>query len=375
MPAGPVASARRPDWAQANIVPCRCRPGQRLVVRAGCQVRHNLLVTPNDSSTICARRRAALAAMVLGASALGGACQPARRMAVATRVWVGYETLYLARDRGWLDPTQVELVSANGSADSLQALRSNRVQAAGLTLDEALLAHAGGVPLSILMVFDISLGADMLVAQPHVRDLGDLRGRQIGYETGSVGELMLTEALRAAGLRRSDVRLLQVPVIGQAAAWRARVVDALITFEPMATRLLAMGARRLFDSRQIPDTIVDVLAVRQDALGWSQRSVWQHVIEGHFRAVEHLTLNPHDAAQRMATHLELPASQVLSAYRGLALPDLAQNRRLLSGPTPRLLESARKVAAVLSETGSLVPSQSWTGLIRDDFLPTGGRTP
>jgi len=313
--------------------------------------------------------------MLLGAAALGSGCQPTRRMAVATRVWVGYETLYLARDRGWLDPAQVELVSVRGSADSLQALRSNRVQAAGLTLDEVLRAQTSGLPLSVVLVFNISLGADMLVAQPHIRDLGDLRGCQIGFEAGSVGELMLAASLQAAGLRRSDVRLREMPVIDQAEVWRTRAVDALITFEPMATRLLAMGALRLFDSRHIPDTIVDVLAVRQDALGWAQRSAWQHLIEGHFRAVQHLTLNPHDAAQRMATHLELPASQVLSAYRGLALPDVAHNRRLLSGQSPRLLESARKVAAVLSETGLLPPSPEWPGLIRDDFLPTAAWMP
>jgi len=313
--------------------------------------------------------------MLLGAVAVAGGCQSARRVSVATRVWVGYETLYLARDRAWLDPAQVELVSVSGSADSLEALRSSRVQAAGLTLDEVLRAHASGLPLSVVLVFNISLGADMLVAQPHLRDLSDLRGRLVGYEAGSVAELVLTAALRAAGLSRSDVRLLQVPVGEQVDIWRSGAVDALITYEPIATRLLAMGALRLFNSQHIPDTVVHVLAVRQDALGWAQRSAWQYLIEGHFRAVQHLTLNPHDAAQRMATHLELPASQVLPAYRGLVLPDLAHNRRLLSGPSPRLLDSMYKVTAMLSETGQVQTSPSTSGLIRDDFLPTASWTP
>lgn len=291
-------------------------------------------------------------------------------IAIATRIWPGYDLMYLARSEGWLAAEQVRLVEMSSGQDSLKALAEGKMDGAAMTLDEVLQARAGGLPLSVVMIFDISAGADMLVARPGIKTLADLKGRRIGFEPGSVGEMMLVESLRAAGLTQEDVTLVMLPITQQREAWSRDQVDAAVTFEPVATQLLAQGALNLFDSRRIPNTIVDVLAMRSDRLDRSHAGAIRNLIAAHFRALEHLQRNPQDAAYRMAPHLGLPAEDFLSAFKGLMLPDAAYNYRLLAGTSPELLPSARKLSAIMVKSGLLKQDDPLTNLIRADFLPT-----
>lgn len=291
-------------------------------------------------------------------------------ISIASHTWPGYEPLFLAQREGWLDSQQLRLVETSSATDSLQALAGGKVDGAALTLDEVLKARADGVPLSVVLIFDISAGADMLVVRSGIKRLADLRGHSIGFEQGAVGELMLAEILHVAGLTKLDVKLVPLPVDKQLDAWRLNQIDACITYEPVASQLQALQAHTLFDSRQLPDTIVDVLAVRREALDFRHAKAIRHVIQGHFRALDHLTRNPQDAAYRMASHMKLHAVDVLRAYRGLVLPDAANNYRLLSGDMPELLIHARKLSAVMVASGLLKQEDDLNALIRMDFLPT-----
>lgn len=290
-------------------------------------------------------------------------------VSITASVWVGYEPLYMARNEGWLDDKRVRLIETSSATDSLKALAEGNVDGAALTLDEMLKARAMGIPLSVVMVFDVSAGADMLVAHPGIKQLPDLKGKRIGFEQGAVGSLMLASVLRAAGLTKEDIKQIPLTIDHHRDAWARNQIDALITYEPVASQLLAQGAAKLFDSRQIPNTIVDVLAIRNDVLDRSHAAAIRLLISAHFKALDHLSINPQDAAYRMASHLNLPKGDVLPAFRGLLLPDAANNRRMLTGASPQLLDTARKVSAIMLEEKLLPRDDTFTALIHADFLP------
>ncbi|MEY5097480.1 MAG: hypothetical protein RJA36_199 [Pseudomonadota bacterium] len=303
------------------------------------------------------------------ASGLAGCREEVERpLTIAAHVWPGYEPLFMAQREAWLDAAQVQLLETRSATASLQALAEGRVQGAALTLDEVLKARAAGLPLAVVMVFDVSAGADMVVARPPLRELSDLKGRRIAFEQGALGELMLVLLLRAAGLQPGDVRSLPMTVDAQSEAWRLGLVDACISYDPVASQLIAAGGQVLFDSRQLPNTIVDVLALRREVLDRRGKAL-RHLLAAHFRALGHLNRNPQDAAYRMARHLGLRADEVLRAFRGLLLPDAANNRRLLGGREPMLLARARELAAVMASSGLLGKNEPLDGLIRADYLP------
>lgn len=312
---------------------------------------------------------------VLGAAALWGVLPGCRNgkaapLVMAAHIWPGYEFMFLAQREGWLDTQQVVLREMASSSESLKALNEGSIDAAALTLDEVLRARAAGAHLSVVLVFDISAGADVMLARPGIRQLRDIRGKRVGFEQGALGSLMLAEALQAAGLQRGDVRAVPLTIDQQDAAWRRGEVDVLVSYPPVSSKLLAEGAVNLFDSRQLPDTIVDVLAVRREVLDEKGGAV-RHLVGAHLHALQQMSHNPQDTAFRIAHHLGLTPVEVRSAFRGMVLPDADNNRRLLGGEKPALLAGARRLNEAMFREGALPQPDSLEGLLRADFLSGG----
>lgn len=280
--------------------------------------------------------------------------------------WIGYETFYLARDFGWL-PAQTTLVEGRSAGDSLLAMKQGRLEAGCLTLDEVLLARADGVPLAIVAVLDVSAGADVLVARPGIAHLKDLRGKRVGIEVSALGELMLTTALDAAALARADIVVRDIPPDRQLAAWRAGEIDAAVSYEPVASMLEREGAVRLFDSRQAPETIIDVLAVQRDRAR-GRRQELGALLAAHFKALEHIRVNRQDALYRIAAREGISYEEARRSLAGVTLPDLARTRTYLKRDS-RIDQAARKLNRLMVERGLLKAPDRLDDLFDHAYLP------
>ncbi|WMC12190.1 ABC transporter substrate-binding protein [Oceanimonas pelagia] len=291
-------------------------------------------------------------------------CGPGAPLRLGIHAWIGYETLYLARNLNWL-PDSVRLVSGASATDSLKGLRRGELDGACLTLDEVLLARSQDIPLTIAAVFDVSAGADMLVVRPGIRHLEQLAGTRLGVESTALGALMLNRVLHRAGLPRSALQLVELAPDEQLAAWQAGRVDAVISYEPIAGRLLENGGERLFDSRSLPDTIFDVLAVRADTAAEPLASL----VHYHFRALEHLRTNRQDALYRIAGRQQVTPAQVEQALAGVVMPNLSANRRYLDNPDSRLAGAARQLHDIMLDHGLLPRPDRLQGLFTSRWLP------
>ncbi len=320
------------------------------------------------SAIPCSRRTMLGGLAVAGFLPLLGGCQntPLR---IAAHSWPGYELLYLARQEGWLAPDQAQLIETGSASQSLQALRKGAAEGAALTLDELLSARASGMPLTAVLVFDVSAGADLVMARPGINSIKQLHGARIGVEQTALGALVLQMTLQAAGINRSQVTVINLPVDQHLAAWQTERLDAAITYEPYAARLQAKGARQIYSSRQMPGMIMDVLAVRTDRLQGRGGQV-RAVTAAHFQALQHLQQNPDDASHRMAGRMKLTPEQVRDSFRGLELPTFEANLQYLDGNEPRLLNAARTVSRLMLESGLLKQPDPLTDLFSGRYLST-----
>ncbi|HEY1069767.1 MAG TPA: ABC transporter substrate-binding protein [Thermomonas sp.] len=312
------------------------------------------------------------AGALLVACVLAAACTPAYRppLRVGTNLWLGYEPLYLAAGLGYYDGTPVRLVELGSDTQAMDALRAGRLDAAGLTLDEALTLLEERVPVAIVWVLDVSAGADAVVAKPDIPSLPDLRGKRIGVEQTAVGAYMLDAALRRADLTPADVTLLHLPLDAHVASFNAGSVDAVVTFDPARQALVKSGGRVLFDSRSLPGQIVDVLVVRREALACCSADVGR-LIQGQQRALAYLAQHRTDAMERMAPRLALAPNDIAAALDGIVLPDAAYNRSLLGGPTPDLAETAAHQSRLMRQRGLLGSRIDTQALIDGRFLDLG----
>ncbi|MCP5169195.1 MAG: ABC transporter substrate-binding protein [Hahellaceae bacterium] len=273
--------------------------------------------------------------------------EAAAPLKIGSNVWPGYETLYLARSLDWLPESSVKLVELPSSTDVSLAMRNHLLDGACLTLDEALLLLQHDIDISILLVMDFSSGGDVLLGKAQLDDLQSLKGKRIGVENNAVGAIVLDSALRKAGLRINDVTLIKLTVDEQESAFVADNIDALVTFDPVSTRLINNHqAHVLFSSKEIPGRIVDVLVIRND-LPDVQKANIQMLVDAHFKALGYLQSSPESAAGKMAPRLDLTPEELEQAYQGLTLPSKEENRRFLTGAPSQMQLRAEELARLM----------------------------
>ena len=315
------------------------------------------------------RRLALLSALLLVSLQLlacGGARESPLRVGVIA--WPGYEPLLLAEADGALPPEQLQVVEQLAASDVMRLLRNHALEAAYLTLDETLTLIAEGVELEVILVADRSLGGDAVLVRPPRTSLADLKGSRIGVENTAVGAIMLAAALERARLTPSDLELVSVPLNHQEQAYRDGQIDALVTFDPVRSRLVAAGARKVFDSSQIPDLILDVLVVRRD-IAPGREAALKALVAGHFRGLHLLYTDSPNATAFIARRWQLEPGQVRTQFGGVQLLDLTENRRLLGGPSPPLDRQAAGLAELMRAANLLADSPERLRLARVDYLP------
>lgn len=276
---------------------------------------------------------------------LGCQVDDGRPLKVATNLWPGYEPLYLAQYLGVFGKN-VEIIQLSSATEVMRAMAHGNLDVAALTLDEAISLMAQGLELELVLVMDYSRGGDAVVTLNS--ELDSLAGLRVGVENTALGAIVLTEALRQQRLEAGDIEVVTVSPDDHERALKEGVVDAVVTFEPRLTRILAMGGKALFDTRQAPDLVVDVLVVRKESLLSRQREL-KHLVEGYFEARKYMESHHGESEVFFSKRLKLEKDQLEQAFQGLYLPSLQDNKNWFSGqPSPyqnafqRVLEVMQK---------------------------------
>lgn len=165
---------------------------------------------------------------------------------IGTNIWPGYEFLYLARNLGLFKEKPVKLVELTSSTDVMRAFRNNSLEAAALTLDEALLLAQYESQFYIIIVTDFSHGADVIIAKPEIKTIKELKGKTIGVENTALGAFMLSRALEKSGLKRSDVNIVSLDISEHENSFINDHIDAVVTFEPVSSRIRSKGGGKNF---------------------------------------------------------------------------------------------------------------------------------
>lgn len=274
----------------------------------------------------------------------GEAPEPPLR--IGTNVWPGYEPLYLARERGDLDPRAIDLVEYPSASEVIRAFRNHAIDGAGLTMDEVLLLAQDGLAPRVILIMDYSQGGDALLGRTDLAGVPALRGHRVGVENSALGAYVLTRALTLHGLEVSDITPVAVEPDEQENAFVEGRIDAVVCFDPVRSRLLGKGARNLFDSTRIPGEIVDVLVFRDTVVDSRSRQL-EAVLAGWFRALAFIGSEPRQAAEIMKQRLRIETDEVLESLKLLRMPSAADNLAQLGGANPPLANTSRALMEVM----------------------------
>ena len=288
----------------------------------------------------------ALGCAVLALALAGCMGEPERALRIGTNVWIGGEPLYLARDLGRLPADTVQLVEYPSASEVMRAFRNQAIDGMVISMDEWFGLAVDGLQPRIILVIDVSSGADAIVGRNGMRTMRDLKGKSVAVESSALGAFVLSRALAINDMQATDVNVVHMESNEQPSAFEKGQVDGAVTFDPYRTQFLKAGGKTLFDSSQIPGEIVDLIAVRASVLEKQPKAV-QALLAGWFDAIDYMSREPKEAARRMGVRQQTTGEQFLEAQRGLHVPSRAENLKMLDGTTPELAVSGRRLMSLM----------------------------
>jgi NitT/TauT family transport system substrate-binding protein len=272
--------------------------------------------------------------------------QARKPLTMAVGMWPGAETFMLARDAGELPRGQVNLVEMSWASAAMRAVGNRVVDATLLSLDEVVRQMSQGYPLRIVLVTDVSRGADAVLAPQRVTEARQLAGLRIGYEPRTAASVILERCLKEGGLTWEQVTEVPINPAEADDSVGELILGAVALSEPWIQRLRHPGLRPVYDSSQPNAEVVRVLVVHEAAVKERREEVGA-LVKAHLKWMPKLaTLG--EELEPVLRREGLKREQFLAVLKKLEVPDVTQNKRWLTGEDPWVLQRMEMLAAQLN---------------------------
>jgi NitT/TauT family transport system substrate-binding protein len=255
----------------------------------------------------------------------------AASLSVGYSDWPGWVAWQVAIDKGWIKDAGLDVsFQWFDYSASMDAFTAGKIDADLMTNGDTLVTGAGGGRGIMIMLTDYSSGNDMIVGEPGIKSLKDLKGKKVGIEVGLVEHLLLLHALQTAGMTEKDVSLVNAKTNETPQVLASKQVAAIGAWQPISGQAMKAvpGSHPLYTSAKAPGLIYDVLAVSPASLN-AHRADWMKLI-GVWDKVVHYIDDPKtqdDALKIMAARVDLTPDAYKPLLKGTHLIDVAEAKK------------------------------------------------
>jgi len=256
---------------------------------------------------------------------------------VAYSDWPGWTAFAIADEKGWFKQAGVEVeLLWFEYGPSMEVFTAGKVDAVMVTNGDALVTGANGAKNVMILVTDYSNGNDMIVAQPGISSLKELKGKKIAVEVGFVDHLLLLNGLKKAGMTESDVELVPTPTNQTPQVLASGQVAAIAAWQPNSGQALkaVAGSKAVYTSADEPGLIYDTVAVSPQSLA-QRRADWVKFVSVWDRVVAYLNdeTTREDGIKIMAARAGVDPKEYAAFMSGTKLLTLAQSAKIITGKT------------------------------------------
>jgi NitT/TauT family transport system substrate-binding protein len=267
--------------------------------------------------------------------------------------WIGYGPWYVAEDQGFfteqgLDGVEITNFATDRERDA--ALAGGRAQAANVAGHTALIMAEAGLPIKIVLLEDVSLEADAIIAGPGIDSVADLAGKKVAYEEGATSDILLRYALSQEGMtiEDDDIEVVPLPASDAGAAAIAGRVDAAVTYEPYISQAVAedSGFKVLYTAAEKPGLISDVFVVPDDVVAERPGQI-DALLRAWDQGVSQYRTDTAATQQVIADGIgagDLPAADLEAQFDGVEFYDTQESAEALNGEYRETLEEIKTVA-------------------------------
>jgi NitT/TauT family transport system substrate-binding protein len=197
----------------------------------------------------------------------------AKEYTIGWTIYAGWMPWPYAEQAGivkkWADKynVKIKVVQINDYVESLNQFTAGKLDGVTATnMDALTIPAAGGKDTTVLMIGDYSNGNDGIVLK-NGKTLANIKGRSVNLVENSVSHYLLGRGLETAGLKLTDVKVVNTSDADIVAAFGAPDTTAVVPWNPQLSEIKKMpGATEVFDSSKIPGEILDTLVISTEVL-------------------------------------------------------------------------------------------------------------
>lgn len=287
------------------------------------------------TSLFCSKRIKVFSAGVALSTSLlfSGISAAAEPLKIGYSDWPGWVAWQVAIEKGWFKEAGVDVkFDWFDYAASMNAFTAGKIDAVTVTNGDALVTGAGGAKNVMIIVTDYSNGNDMIVGKPGIKSLKDLKGKKIGLETGLVEHLLLLNGLKKAGLKETDVTIVNTPTNETPQALASGDLAAIGAWQPNSGEAMKRvpGAKPIYTSADEPGLIYDVLTVSPVSLS-TRKADWVKVVKVWDKVVTYINdpKTQPDAVKIMSARVGIKPETYLPLLKGTKLLTVDEGKAIM----------------------------------------------
>ena len=288
---------------------------------------------------------------------------------VVYSLWPGYFPIVSAQEKGFLaaDGVKVKFLYSENYLQALSDFSAGKYDGMALALGSLMSIIEKNSEVQIVLVADQSAGSDVVVVQPNIQSVADLKGKRIGVKLGDFAELFVTKMLERNNLTSDDITLVNVEPEMVPARIKSGDIQAGQTWSPYTSEALKAGAKVIFSSQQTPGLIPQVLVFRSDVVRDRPEDITAF-IRAWFQAQDYWNANPEESKTLIVQKLNIKPEEVTTD--GIDLYSLQDNLKAFTpgSTTESLYHTAQLYADFYIRTGGLSAAPDIQKLINPSFV-------
>ena len=297
------------------------------------------------------RSLSVLCVLTLAVSLIVNACNLAPQQLAPLRVgitsWAGFDIVLYAQEAGLFKKRglDVQLIRFENQQDSTRAMLRGTLDATFVSLWDVVQSDSGSDKPAVLMVTNISHGADGIVAQPAIKSVANLRGKRVGAKLGTVNHLILLEALKLHQIKPEEVKIEDISNEIAVDLMQQGRLDAAVIWQPLLGETAqAIKGNVIFTTQEVESLVIDTL-VSRSAITPTKKAELKQFIIAWFDIMSAVETKPNVVFQKVAQNLGQKGEAFAKDYAGLKKGDIAMQKQMFK--SGRLPEAIAQMAELL----------------------------
>lgn len=246
---------------------------------------------------------------------------------IGVYLWPSWYIWYVSEAENMFEEhgLNVELVSFPVYSDMLSAFNSGNIDVIGLTACDAIFPYNEDIGLKIVLVNDISNGADAIVVNNKFDSLKDVKGLDVGVEIGTLEHLLLLTALQSNEMTRDDINIINISMADAAPAMVGESLMAAAMADPYGSQVVASGkGKKIITSADYPGLITDCTAFSEDLIE-NNRVAAVELLKVWFETLDYVNDNMENAISIMSDQADISDEEYVELWNGVKIYSYEEN--------------------------------------------------